>query len=82
MFTKGDQVLIVTEGLEITRGIILQQNADETYRVSTDGAEVDVSAFDLLYDEDPDDFYVYGEEDYEDDFEDLAPYRNLNQNYY
>lgn len=78
MFNKGETV-IIADTFEI--GIITDTH-DGTYLVKV-GEEVrEVSEFDIIPD-DLEEFETYfSDDDYDDTFEDLQPYRNMNQGYY
>lgn len=74
MFNKGETVVLLEEGLFAT---VVKDNEDGTVVVNIDGETRTVSEFDLgLFESD-----ITFEDDDDTLFEDLAPYRNMNQIY-
>jgi preprotein translocase subunit YajC len=77
MFRKGERVVALELGLF---GSIVKENDDGTFTVKMDnGTQVDVDEFELVPMEDDDGFLIEEEDDTL--WEDLAPYRNMNQGY-
>jgi hypothetical protein len=77
MYEAGDLVLLT----DTYEGAIIEEVRKDTFIVKTFDNEVrEVSEFDIIpYDLDNDEYIDYYEDD---DFEDLQPYRNMNQGYY
>jgi hypothetical protein len=74
MFNKGEPVVLLEEG---EFGTVVKDNDDGTVVVNVGGETRTVSEFDLgIYEDD-----ITFEDDDDTLFDDLAPYRNLNQNY-
>ena len=74
MFNKGETVVLLEEGLFAT---VVKDNEDGTVVINIDGETRTVSEFDLgLFESD-----ITFEDDDDTLFEDLAPYRNMNQIY-
>lgn len=78
MFVKNDKVIALELGIV---GHIVKDNDDGTFAMRDSGGMVhDVDEFELVPYEDDDNLFI--EEDDDTLWEDLAPYRNMNQGYY
>ena len=78
MFNRNDSVILI-DGVV---GIIVGEAGEGAYRVNVDGKILTVSEFDIVPNDLDDDSLAWLDDEDDELWEDLQPYRDLNQSYY